>query len=242
MNEKWTALWSDFKANLGFIGIALAISVGLVLLAWLAEKLSKKPEGTEPPKLRRLTVTALCAALAAVLMLFDIPLYFAPSFYKMDFSELPVLFCGFALGPVAGIVCEFLKVLLKTLIKGTSTAFVGEFSNFVLGCAMILPAAVLYRFRKTRTRALWGMILGTVTMTVFGSLFNAFYLIPQYARLFGMSVETIVSLGTKVNPFITDVRTLVLFAVVPFNLIKGLLVSAITFFIYKFVKKILIGH
>ena len=242
MNEKWTALWSDFKDNLGFIGIALAISAGLLLLAWLAEKLSKKPEGAEPPKLRRLTVTALCAALAAVLMLFDIPLYFAPSFYKMDFSELPVLFCGFALGPVAGIVCEFLKVLLKTLIKGTSTAFVGEFSNFVLGCAMILPAAVLYRFRKTRTRALWGMILGTVTMTVFGSLFNAFYLIPQYARLFGMSVETIVSLGTKVNPFITDVRTLVLFAVVPFNLIKGLLVSAITFFIYKFVKKILIGQ
>lgn len=238
-----TSLWENAKENLLFLAVCLGIVLALLAIAIAAEKIAPKPEQPTPASsLRKITVTALCAALGAVLMLFDIPLFFAPSFYKLDFSELPVLICGFSLGPVAGVVCEFLKVLLKLLLKGTTTAFVGDFSNFFIGCSFVLPATILYSYKKTKKRALIGLLAGSLIMTIFGSLFNAFYLIPQYARLFGLSLDTIVAAGTAVNPYINSVTTLVLFAVVPFNLLKCAIVSALTMFLYKFLKKILLGR
>ena len=240
--EMLSSLWEKAKENLLFLLVCLGIAALLFAIAAIAEKTAPKTEEAGRSSVRRITVTALCAALGAVLMLFDIPLFFAPSFYKLDFSEVPVLICGFALGPVAGVVCEFLKVLLKLLIKGTTTAFVGDFSSFVIGCALVLPATVLYRYKKTKKRALIGLITGSLVMTVFGSLFNTFYLIPQYARLFHMPLDTIVAAGTAVNPYINSVTTLVLFAVVPFNLVKSVIVSALTMFLYKFLKNILLGR
>lgn len=234
--------WQSLKSSLVFVLICLGIAVALVLIARLLERLSPKEERTSISTTRYITVVALSAALASVLMLLDIPLFFAPSFYKLDLSELPALIAGFALGPTAGVLTEFLKVLLKLLFKPTSTAFVGEFSNFVLGTSMILPAAAIYRFKKTKTRAIIGLVVGTLVMTVFGSLLNAFYLIPQYARLFGISVDAIVAMGAKVNPKIDSLGKLVMFAVVPFNLLKGLLVSAIVFFLYKYIKPLLVGR
>ena len=92
--------------------------------------------------------------LGGVLMLLEIPLFFAPGFYKMDLSELPVLMSAFYLGPVAGVITELLKVLLKLLLKGTSTAFVGDFANFVVGCTFVLPAAVIYHHSKNGTASM----------------------------------------------------------------------------------------
>ena len=79
-------------------------------------------------------------AIAMVLMLFDIPLPFAPTFYKIDFSEVPVLVGAFTMGPVAGALIELVKILLNLLIRGTSTAGVGDLGNFLIGCAMCIPA------------------------------------------------------------------------------------------------------
>ena len=89
---------------------------------------------------RTITCIAMFSAIAAVLHIFDFALPIAPSFYKLDLSELPVMICTFYLGPVSGVVCEFLKILLKLLIKGTSTAFVGDLANFLVGCSFVLPA------------------------------------------------------------------------------------------------------
>ena len=183
---------------------------------------------------------AIFSVLAAVLMFFEVPLFFAPSFYEIDFSEVPVLISTFYLGPVAGVTTELLKIVLKLLLKGTSTAFVGDFANFVIGCSFVLPASILYHTKKSKGTAIGGMALGTACMTVFGSAFNAFYLIPTYSTLFGMPLEAIVGMGTAVNSSINSVTTLVLFAVVPFNLLKGVLVSIITFLLYKRVEKLLV--
>ena len=76
-------------------------------------------------------------------------------------------------------------------------------------------------------------------MTVFGSLFNAFFLIPKYVQLFGMPLDVIVGMGTAVNPAITSLNTLVLFAVVPFNIVKGVIVSFMTLLLYKRVERLL---
>ena len=185
------------------------------------------------------TYVAIFAAIAGVLMLFEIPLFFAPAFYKIDLSEIPILICTFYLGPVAGVLTEMIKVLIKLLLKGTTTAFVGDFANFAVGCSFILPASMIYHAKKSRKTALIGMIVGTLIMTVFGSLFNAVYLLPKFADLYGMPLDAIIGMGTAVNSKITSVSTLVMFAVVPFNLVKGVIDSLLTFILYKRISPIL---
>lgn len=99
-------------------------------------------------------------------MLLEIPLFFAPSFYKMDLSEIPVMICAFYLGPVSGVICEFIKVLLKLLLKGTTTNFVGDFANFAVGCSFVLPASILYHWHRSRKGAIAALLTGTAVMTV----------------------------------------------------------------------------
>ncbi len=224
--------------NLSFLLICLLVFAGLALLARIAEH-AVKADLRRPGKTRYIAFIAISAALGGVLMCLEIPLFFAPEFYKLDLSEIPVLIGSFYLGPVAGVLIELLKVVIKLLLKGTSTAFVGDFANFVVGCSFILPAAILYHIRKSRKMAITGMAVGTLTLTVFGSIFNAVYLIPTFAELFGMPLEAIVAMGQSVNVSITSVTTLVLWAVVPFNLLKGVVVSAITYVLYKRVENAL---
>src|SRR5512138_3091678 len=72
-------------------------------------------------------------AIATVLMLFEFPLWFAPGFYKIDLSDVPILIGSFAIGPLAGLIMEFIKNLLNLMINGTTTGGIGELSNFVIG-------------------------------------------------------------------------------------------------------------
>lgn len=230
--------FASLQENFSFILVCLLIFAALFLVAWLAERfLLRQRSGVS--KARYISYVAMFSALATVLMLFEIPLFFAPSFYQLDLSELPILICTFLLGPVAGVVTEFLKIVIKLVLKGTSTAYVGDFANFVVGCALILPASIVYHFRRTRKSALVGMIVGTVILTAFGSFFNAIYLLPRFAALYGMPLDAIIGLGTQVNPAINSVSTLVLFAVVPFNLLKGIVVSLLTFLLYKRIARLL---
>ena len=224
--------------NLQFFLVSAAMFALILGLAVLAERHLCK-DRKQFSNTHYISYTAIFSAISGVLMLVEIPLFFAPGFYKLDISEMPVLICTFYLGPVAGVTAELLKVMVKLLIKGTSTAFVGDFANFVVGCSFILPASIIYHARPGRKTALIGMGAGTLVLTVFGSLFNGFYLIPKFAVLFGMPMDAIVAMGTKVNAAITDVWTLVAFAVVPFNLVKGVAVSALTFLLYKRISPIL---
>ena len=224
--------------NLGFVLSCFATIALLFVAAWLAEKYLVK-ERKAFSSTHYITYTAIFASLAGALMFFEIPLFFAPSFYKIDLSEIPVLICTFYLGPVAGVAAELLKVMVKLLLKGTSTAFVGYFANFAVGFSFVLPASIVYHAKPGRRTALTGMLAGTLVMTVFGSAFNAVYLLPKFAALYGMPMEAIIGMGTKINPSITSVSTLVLFAVVPFNLLKGAIDSVLTFLLYKRISPIL---
>ena len=230
-------LLSAVVDNAMFLLVCLVVFAGIFAVAVLLERLWLKPEKQSPA--RRVAYVGIFAAIAAVLMYLEFPLPFAPGFYELDFSEIPVLICSFSMGPVAGVVCEFLKVVLKLFLKGTSTAFVGDLANFVVGCALILPASVVYFANKTKKGAIIGMVVGTVCITVVGSLFNAVYLIPTFSVLFGQPLEVIIGMGTAINPAIVSVNTLVLFAVAPFNLLKGVADSIITFFLYKHIERLL---
>ncbi len=227
--------------NAIFVAEFIGIVAALVVLAYCMEKIAKKKSGSKERILstRKIAVIGMFSAIAAVLMVLEFPLPFAPSFYGMDFSELPALIGTFAFGPVAGVLIEFCKIVLKILFKPTSTAFVGELANFAVGCSFLLPASCVYLFHKTKKSALIGSIAGTLCMTVFGTAFNAVYLLPKFAQLFGMPLDAIIGMGTAVNPAIDSITTLVIFAVAPLNLLKGGLVSVITMLIYKKISPII---
>lgn len=221
------------NATTQFILISLAVVGGLLVLAGLFEHFFCRDRlRLSSPKY--ITTVAVSAALAGLLMLLEVPLTFlAPNFYKIDLSELPTLICTFYLGPVAGVLTEFLKILIKLIFKATTTAFVGELANFAVGCALVLPASIIYHCRRTRGGAIAGLLSGTLVMAVFGSLFNAVYLLPAFAEMFHMPLEAIVDMGTKINSGISSISTFVLLAVAPLNLVKGLVVSVLTMLLYK---------
>lgn len=184
-------------------------------------------------RIRTIVQVGMLAAIAVVLMLFEIPLPFAPSFYEIDFSEVPVMIGTFAMGPLAGAAIELVKILLNFFINGTTTAGVGEVANFLIGCALVVPAGIIYRRKRTRKGAIIGMAAGTVFMTLLGCVLNAYVLLPTYAAAFQLPIDSLVAMGTAVNGSITDLFTFVAFAVAPFNILKGVLVSLIVFLIYK---------
>jgi riboflavin transporter FmnP len=233
-------LLEQAKGNLIFIIVCAAIIAGLGILARIAEHFLPAKRKATPA--RRVTIVAVCAAIATVLHILDFPLPFlAPEFYKLDFSELPVMLCGFYLGPSATVICEAVKILLKLLLKGTSTAFVGDFANFAVGCSLVLPATIIYHIRKSKSSAIWGLAVGTLILTIFGSAFNGIYLLPKFSELFGLPLDTIIAMGSKINPAISNVLSFVALAVAPLNLIKGGVISLLTLLLYKRVAKPLFG-
>jgi riboflavin transporter FmnP len=188
--------------------------------------------------LRTMVQIAMLGAIAVVLMMFEIPLGFAPSFYKLDFSEVPVLLGAFSMGPVAGVLIELIKILLNLLINGTYTAGVGEFANFGIGCALVVPAGIIYKRKASRTNAVIGLVIGTIVMAIVGGAFNAYVLIPLYSKAM-MPMDVIISMGNQINPNITGLTTFIMFAVVPFNLVKGVIVSIMTVLLYKYLRPFL---
>ncbi len=186
-----------------------------------------------------LTKVACLSAVAALLMLLEFPFSFAPAFYELNFSEVAVLVSGFALGPFAAVLTELIKILLNLVINGTDTAFIGELSNFIMGLAFVLPAAFIYKYKKTLSGAIVGMVIGTVSLAVFGGLVNYFMMIPAYVKFMGFEMDMIIGMGNKVNSSITDLKDLILFATLPFNLVKGLSCSLVTGLIYKRVSPLL---
>lgn len=233
-------LWLQVQENLLFIAACIGIIAALAVIARIAEHYLPDMRKVSPA--RRISIIAVCSAIAAVLHILDFPLLFlAPEFYKLDFSELPVMLCGFFLGPSAAVSCEAVKIILKLLLKGTSTAFVGDFANFAVGCSLVLPAVIVYHIRKTRACAFWGLVLGTAVLTVFGSAFNAIYLLPKFSQLYGIPLDAIIAMGSKINQSIHSVTSFVMLAVAPLNLIKGISISILTLLLYKRVARPLFG-
>ena len=221
--------------NVLFVVQFLFIVFLIFLLAYIVEKKAKFSSGVKERILNTKSIVyiGLFSALSTVLMLFEIPLFFAPSFYKIDLSEIPVLIITFILGPTAGVLTEFCKILLKLVFRSSSTAFVGELANFTVGCSLILPASFYHLFNKRKNNVLISCVIGTLRMTAFGSAFNAIYLLPKYAQMFGLPIQEFINMGHAINPAINSVETFVLFSVVPFNLLKGIIVSAVTILLYK---------
>ncbi|MCI6639816.1 MAG: ECF transporter S component [Pygmaiobacter massiliensis] len=194
-------------------------------------------------KTRDLSVAAMLSAIAFVLMFIEFPLpMLIPSFVKMDFSDLPALLGSFALGPVYGVVISFIKNLLHILIKGTSTACVGELCNFMLGAVFSFTAGVIYKYHKTRKMAIIGAVVGAIVMGLFSVPSNYFITYPAYVQFYNMPLEVILGMYQAILPSADNLLKCLLIFNMPFTIVKGLLDAVICLLIYKPLSPILHGR
>ena len=180
---------------------------------------------------------SVLATIGMILMFFDLSVGFAPPFLKVDFADLPALIGAFAMGPMAGVLVQFLKNILSLLIEGSSTAGVGELSNFIVGSVLVYSAGFIYYRKKNFKNAVIGLGVGVLSMTLVATISNYFIVFPIYAKV--IPLDKIIEMGSAVNKYVVDYKSLILYAVVPFNLLKGTAVSALTLLIYKRVSPIL---
>ena len=191
----------------------------------------------------KLTVAAMLSAVAFILMFIEFPIpMLIPAFIKMDFSDLPALLGAFALGPVYGVIISFMKNLLHIVIKGTSTACVGELSNFILGAIFSAVAGYIYKHHKSRKTALIGAVAGAVAMGVLSVPSNYFVVYPAYVQFYHMPLEAILGMYQAILPSADSlIKCLILFNL-PFTLVKGLLDAVLCMLIYKPLSPILHGR
>ncbi len=175
-----------------------------------------------------LTRIAVLGALASILFMIEIPVV---AFYKLDVSTLPALLGAFSMGPMAGLAILAIKVLTGML--HSSSMYVGELADFIMGAAFILPAVFIYRAHKTRRNALIGMAAGSLTMIVVAVLVNWLIMIPFYMTAYGLPMESIVGMAQMTLPFVDTELELLLYVTAPFNLLKGFVLSALTYVMYK---------
>ncbi len=188
---------------------------------------------------KNLVKISMLAVMAFLLMFVDFPLPFAPPFMTLDVSDLPAMIGGFALGPIPGVLIVVLKNILNVLFEGSKTGYVGELSNAIVGSIFIFTAATIYERKKTFRRAIAAMIVGVLVMSFCATFSNYFFIFPLYAKVFGLELDKLVEMGSAVNGFVTDYKTMMVFVVVPFNITKGTVVSLLSTLIYKRVSPIL---
>lgn len=228
-------LGTTISDNIGAFLLFIALMFAIIAIASWAESIICRQNGirkNEKFKLHRMTLVAVMSAVAIILNLLRIPVVL---FYKLDFGDLPAIIGGFAMGPIAGVLIELVKIILNLIFNGTDSAFVGEVANLIFGCSFVLPASIIYFKHKSKKNAVKGLVIATVIAVVIGAVLNGALMIPTYAKIYMHSdtIDVIVNMGHDKVSAVNGIWSFLTIIVVPFNLLKFGLVSIVTMFIYK---------
>lgn len=188
-------------------------------------------------KIRFVVMTGVLGAVATVLMMLSFSVPFMPSFIKLDFSELPALIATFSMGPLSGVLVCLIKNLINLTM--TTTGGVGELSNFLLGVCLVLPAGLVYYFRRNRRAAFWGALAGSLMMGLMSLPLNYFVTYPIYMKI--LPVEAIIGMYQAIFPGVDGLFSCLLIFNVPFTFLKGFLDTLLTFLIYKHISPLIKG-
>ncbi|EGC84717.1 ECF transporter S component [Anaerococcus hydrogenalis] len=188
-------------------------------------------------KLRNLVKVGILSAMSFILMFVQFPIPVAPPFMKVDLADVPALIGGFSMGPVYGVLIQLIKNVLN--LTKTSTGGVGEISNFIVGGLFVFISASIYKKNKTKKNATIAMVCGVLVMTLAATFSNAFVIFPLYGKAMGVDMSAFVAMAHKTNALVNSYFTMMLFAIVPFNLIKGFIEILVTKLLYKHVSSIL---
>ncbi|MGL5714102.1 MAG: ECF transporter S component [Paraclostridium sp.] len=186
---------------------------------------------------KTMTKVAILSAISYILMFISLPIPgIFPDFLKIDISDVPAIFGGMSLGPIAGFTIVLIKNLFQAMTAST-TMWIGEIANMLIGGSYVIIVSLVYRKRKDIKGLITGFILGTMVMVIVGCLANYYMLLPFYAKV--MPMEAIIGAGQIINPNITDLASFVVWMIAPFNLVKAILISIITLPLYKKMEVIL---
>lgn len=202
---------------------------------------ANRPKDTSvPTTTARLTLAAMFGALAAVLMLFELPIFFTLPFIKLDFSDIPVILGAYMLGPLWGAVIAFVKIALNFVLNGTVTVGIGELANLLFTLAYVIPAGIIYRFKRTKKGAVLSLIAGTLIASVAAVILDWFVVFPFYISVSSsLTMDAVIGMASGTNPLVNDAFTMMIFSVFPANLLKYTLASVITFFAYAPLRKLI---
>ncbi|MEG0857133.1 MAG: ECF transporter S component [Terrisporobacter sp.] len=178
------------------------------------------------------------SAIAYVLMFISIPLPIFPSFLKIDLSDIPAIFGGMSLGPMAGLAIVIVKNLLQGLTAST-TGGVGEFANVIIGGSYVLIVCLFYRTWKNYKGVIAGGLVGIAVMTVIGCIINYYIMLPLYSTVYGMPMDVIIQMGTVINPKVKDLFSFVVWMIAPFNIVKAGLMTVVVLPLFKKMEKML---
>lgn len=187
---------------------------------------------------RIITITALIASISYILAFIEFPVPLSPSFARMDLSDIPALIGAFVLGPVTGVIIELIKNVLQLL--STSTAGVGELANFLIGASYVWIAGFIYKYKRTKKGAISAYIISSIVMGVVAMIVNYFILLPLFETF--MPLDQLIASFSEFLPFIQTKLDVVLYNVLPFNVIKGLVVGLVTMVVYKKLTPVLKGE
>lgn len=202
---------------------------------------ANRPKDTSvPTTTTRLTLAAMFGALAAILMLFELPILFTLPFIKLDFSDIPVILGAYMLGPLWGAVIAFVKIALNFVLNGTTTVGIGELANLLFTLAYVLPAGIIYRFKRTKKGAVLSLIAGTLIASVSAVILDWFVVFPFYISVSSsLTMDAVIGMASDTNPLVNNAFTMMIFSVFPANLLKYTLASVITFFAYAPLRKLI---
>ena len=192
-------------------------------------------------KVKKIAFIGLMGAVSAVLMLFRFPIPFMPPFLSFDLSGLMEMLGGFMFGPMAAACIIVVKILLQLVMQGSFSLGTGELQNLILSCSYVLPALIIYHRNKTKKMAITGMAVSTIFVSVMAVFTNLYLIIPFYVKLFGMSMDDIITMCRTVNPAMKNVTSMAVFGLLPVNLIKYGVTSLVTFIVYKRLSRVIKG-
>lgn len=178
---------------------------------------------------KRLITISMLSAIAFILTFIKFPLPFLPPYLTLDFSDVPTLLATFLLGPIAGILVALIKNILNFLFNMGDP--VGPVANFLAGVSFLLSAYYVTKRQclhsDTPRSLVVGLAIGTIVMTIVLSILNYFVLLPLYGMIF--------NLGDVFN----NLKIIILSGVIPFNIIKGIVISIIFTLLYRRLKRVL---
>lgn len=180
---------------------------------------------------RWLSLGGMFAALATVLMYISFSVPVMPSFIKLDLSDLPALFASYVLGPLGGAMVCLVKNIMNLVLKGTDTAAIGELSNFMLGCCLVVPAGFIFKKHRGIKAVIMGGIAGAITMALMSLVTNYYLVYPMYSKI--MPIDVILNMYKAINPKVETLFDALLWFNMPFTLVKGLLSVAVCVLVYK---------
>ena len=217
------------------MGILILIVIGLVIISYFMYKKRKTNV------IKFIAVTGVFGAIAAILYcvpIFNIKLPFFPSFLSIHLDEIPIFIVGFAYGPLSAIMVTLVKTLIK--LPMTNTACVGEIGDFLFTLVFVLPSIILYEKRRKLSSVFIGFGVSTFSQIIFAMIMNIYLMIPFYSSFYNLPYEALLNICQKANPAITDLGwSYALFAVLPMNLMKDVIVLIVTFLVYKALHKYL---